>query len=93
MALIFEAAFYSDFKQFWRNRLAIFSLALPGMGSRKAMEGILAINPRVKIMIASGYSADGQVKASLESGFAAYLAKPFLLVDLLTSIRSVPDKK
>lgn len=29
--LLFEAAFHIDFKQFWRNRLAISSLALPGV--------------------------------------------------------------
>jgi monovalent cation:H+ antiporter, CPA1 family len=28
--LLFDAAFLIEFKQFWRNRLAIFSLALPG---------------------------------------------------------------
>ena len=29
--LLFEAAFYIEFKQFWRNRLTINSLALPGV--------------------------------------------------------------
>jgi CPA1 family monovalent cation:H+ antiporter len=29
--LLFEAAFHINFKQFWRNRLAISSLALPGV--------------------------------------------------------------
>lgn len=29
--LLFEAAFHIEFKQFWRNRLAISSLALPGV--------------------------------------------------------------
>lgn len=29
--LLFEAAFHLEFKQFWRNRLAISSLALPGL--------------------------------------------------------------
>ena len=29
--LLFEAAFYIEFKQFWRNRLTIHSLALPGV--------------------------------------------------------------
>jgi len=29
--LLFDAAFHIEFKQFWRNRLAIFSLALPGV--------------------------------------------------------------
>ncbi len=29
--LLFEAAFHLEFKQFWRNRLTIHSLALPGV--------------------------------------------------------------
>jgi CPA1 family monovalent cation:H+ antiporter len=29
--LLFEAAFHIDFEQFWRNRLTIFSLAVPGV--------------------------------------------------------------
>lgn len=29
--LLFEAAYHLDFKQFWRNKLAISSLALPGV--------------------------------------------------------------
>ncbi len=29
--LLFEAAYYIDFRQFWRNRLMIHSLALPGV--------------------------------------------------------------
>src|SRR5664279_1357427 len=29
--LLFDAAFHIEFKQFWRNRLAIFLLALPGV--------------------------------------------------------------
>ena len=29
--LIFEAAFHIDFQQFWRNRLTIISLAIPGV--------------------------------------------------------------
>ncbi len=29
--LVFEAAFHLEFKQFWRNRGAIFSLAVPGV--------------------------------------------------------------
>lgn len=31
--LLFEAAFHLDFQQFWRNRLTIFSLAVPGVAA------------------------------------------------------------
>jgi len=30
--LLFDTAFHIDFKQFWRNRLTISSLAMPGCG-------------------------------------------------------------
>jgi monovalent cation:H+ antiporter, CPA1 family len=35
--LLFEAAFHIEFKQFWRNRLAIASLALPGVVAATAL--------------------------------------------------------
>ncbi|KMY68085.1 hypothetical protein AAU61_09800 [Desulfocarbo indianensis] len=72
--------------------LVVMDLGMPGMGGHKAMKKILALNPEAKVVIASGYSANGQVKDSLESGAAGYVAKPFRLADLLGSIRSVLDR-
>jgi NhaP-type Na+/H+ or K+/H+ antiporter len=37
--LLFEAAFYIEFRQFWRNRLTINSLALPGVVAAIAAYG------------------------------------------------------
>jgi Na+:H+ antiporter len=39
--LLFEAAFYIDFKQFWRNRLTINSLALPGVVAAIALTALI----------------------------------------------------
>jgi CPA1 family monovalent cation:H+ antiporter len=39
--LLFEAAFHIEFKQFWRNRLAISSLALPGVVAAIALTAII----------------------------------------------------
>jgi NhaP-type Na+/H+ or K+/H+ antiporter len=36
--LLFEAAFHIEFKQFWRNRLTVNSLALPGVVAVIALE-------------------------------------------------------
>jgi CheY-like chemotaxis protein len=41
------------------------------------------------VLIASGYAADGQVEAALESGAAGYVAKPYKRADLLAKVRSV----
>ena len=39
--LLFEAAFHIEFKQFWRNRLAIMSLALPGVVAAVALTALV----------------------------------------------------
>jgi CPA1 family monovalent cation:H+ antiporter len=39
--LLFEAAFYIEFKQFWRNRLTIHSLALPGVIAAIALTALI----------------------------------------------------
>lgn len=39
--LLFEAAFHIEFKQFWRNRFAVSSLALPGVVGAIALTAII----------------------------------------------------
>ncbi len=72
--------------------LVVLDLGMPGMGGHQALREIMALDPHARIIIASGYSANGQVKASLESGAAAYVAKPFRLADLLRTVRRVLDQ-
>ncbi len=73
--------------------LVVMDLGMPGMGGHKCLQEILAHNPQAKVVIASGYSANGQVKASLESGAAGFVAKPFRRLDLLATVRSALDRK
>jgi CPA1 family monovalent cation:H+ antiporter len=39
--LLFEAAFHIDFKDFWRNRVTIFSLAVPGVIAATALTTLI----------------------------------------------------
>ena len=39
--LLFEAAFHIEFREFWRNRLAIASLAVPGVAAAVALTTVL----------------------------------------------------
>lgn len=72
--------------------LVILDLGMMGMGGHKALQAILEINPQAKVMIASGYAANAQVKAAMESGATGYVAKPFKKAELLAIVRSVLDK-
>jgi signal transduction histidine kinase/PAS domain-containing protein len=69
--------------------LVIMDLGMPGMGGGRCLKAMLEINPRAKVLIASGYAADGQIEAALESGAAGYVAKPYKRADLLAKVRSV----
>ncbi len=39
--LLFEAAFHIEFREFWRNRLTIASLAVPGVGAAVALTTVI----------------------------------------------------
>jgi two-component system cell cycle sensor histidine kinase/response regulator CckA len=71
--------------------LVILDLGMPGMGGHRCLKELLSLNPAVKVLIASGYSAEGKVKDTLKEGAAGFIAKPFRFNDLLNTIRSVID--
>jgi CPA1 family monovalent cation:H+ antiporter len=39
--LLFEAAFHLEFRKFWRNKLAIHALAIPGLGAAVALTAVI----------------------------------------------------
>jgi PAS domain S-box-containing protein len=73
--------------------LVIMDLGMPGMGGHKATKAMLTLNPKAKVLITSGYSANAQVREALESGAAGYVAKPYKRAELLAMVRNVLDGK
>jgi two-component system cell cycle sensor histidine kinase/response regulator CckA len=71
--------------------LVVLDLGMPGMGGHKCLQELLALDPALKVLIASGYSAEGRVKDTLQAGAAGYIGKPFKRAALLNAIRSVLD--
>jgi len=73
--------------------LVILDLNMPGMGGHRCLRELLNVDPGVKVLLASGYSVNGQVKSTLESGASGFIGKPYQITDLLTKVRSVLDEK
>lgn len=73
--------------------LIIMDLGVPGMGGHRALKAVLEINPRAKIIVASGYSVSGRAKGAMEDGAVGYVGKPFKKAELLATVRSVLGKK
>jgi len=54
--LVFEAAFHIEFRQFWRNRLAIVSLAVPGVVAATALTALVLTPVAGGLHFAEGFN-------------------------------------
>lgn len=72
--------------------LVILDLIMPEMGGEACLRELLKIDPGVKVLVASGYSADTSMRGPLEVGAKSFVSKPFRLKELLTQVRKVLDQ-
>ncbi len=59
----------------------------PGINGRETYERILAIHPRQKAIIVSGFAATDEVKATLQLGAGQYIKKPFKLQQIGQAVK------
>ena len=76
-----------------RIELIILDLNMPGMGGRRCLEELIEIDPRVKVIVASGGPPDGSIRRTLESGAGSFIGKPFVLQEILNKIREILDSE
>jgi CheY-like chemotaxis protein len=71
--------------------LVVLDLGMPGMGGLKCLKEMIALEPKAKVLVASGYSSLGHMETALAAGAAGFVAKPYRKSDLLTSVREILD--
>ena len=74
-----------------RIDLVILDLGMPGMGGRRCLAGLMEIDPRVPVIVASGYSEKIHAREVLEAGARGFVRKPYRMDDMLKKIREVLD--
>ena len=61
----------------------ILDLTMPGgMGGKETMQKLMEIDPRIKVIVSSGYSDDPLVAQHGDYGFSGSISKPFRIVEL-----------
>ena len=50
-------------------------------------------NPRVKVLLSSGYSIKGQATEIMDRGCDGFIQKPFKMKELSQKLRAILDKK
>ena len=79
--------FYS--KNINKIDLIISDLIMPGIGGKKLVESVLAMNPKAKIIIASGYNIQESSLRAKEWGARDFISKPYELNKMLKVVKNV----
>ena len=69
--------------------LVILDLIMPGMSGAETYRAMREIDPRVKVILLSGYSIEGGAMELLKQGCRAFIQKPFVLENLEQKIQEV----
>jgi CheY-like chemotaxis protein len=64
----------------------VLDLTMPGMNGYETLEALRRINPRVCVLLSSGYAEPGVLAGVSGAPVAAFLGKPFSLPDLQTRL-------
>ena len=71
--------------------VVVLDIGMPGMGGHKCLRELLKISPAAKVIIASGYSPNGQLQETLAAGATGFVPKPYVSNDLLKAVRRALD--
>jgi len=71
--------------------LVILDMVMPTMGGGRTFDALKAVDPRIRVLLSSGYSLDGQAADILQRGCRGFLQKPFALGTLSQKLREVLD--
>jgi DNA-binding NtrC family response regulator len=78
-----------------RNKigLVIVDVIMPRMNGREVYEEIARVNPGMKVIFTSGYTADVFPKNEMKGKEMHFLAKPIVPGELLKYVRKLLDEK
>lgn len=73
--------------------LVISDVVMPKMNGREIYDEISSLNPDIKFIFISGYTADIIVKKGIDENGVDFITKPFSKNDILLKIRNVLDRR
>lgn len=69
--------------------LVVLDIGMPGMGGHACLRELKRAQPDLKVLISSGYFAEGQTQQLLEQGAQGYLTKPYRLSELIEKVNDL----
>jgi CheY-like chemotaxis protein len=72
--------------------LVLLDMVMPKMGGHETFLRMKAGNPKIRVLLSTGYSQNGEAQAILDSGVKGFIQKPYKPNTLLSKVRSVIDE-
>ena len=76
-------------KEYPEAKLLITDMVMPGMNGEQLIEKAMKLNPELKALLMSGYSAQFERHTGDKSLPFFFISKPFVLTDLLAKIQEI----
>ncbi len=73
--------------------IVLLDMIMPNMGGGETYEHLKRMDSKVKVLLSSGYSIDGQATAILNRGCNGFIQKPFNIQTLSEKLREILDAK
>jgi len=73
--------------------VVLLDMVMPEIGGGEVFDRIKEINPKIKVLLTSGYSQDGEANEILKRGCDGFIQKPFHTIDLSRRLREILDRK
>jgi two-component system, cell cycle sensor histidine kinase and response regulator CckA len=72
--------------------LVILDMIMPSMSGEETYSHLKAMNPKVKVILSSGYSINDQASRIMDNGCNGFIQKPFDAQDLSKKVREVLEQ-
>jgi two-component system, cell cycle sensor histidine kinase and response regulator CckA len=69
----------------------ILDMIMPGLGGKETFLKLKELNPKIKVLLSSGYSTNEGVGEILKEGVGGFIQKPYRDDDLIGKVREVLD--
>ncbi|HID63024.1 MAG TPA: response regulator, partial [Anaerolineae bacterium] len=72
--------------------LVVLDVVMPQMGGHECLRRLRKLDPQVKVLISTGYTANGSAQGLVAEGALGVVEKPFLLQDFAVAVRTAIDR-
>jgi two-component system, cell cycle sensor histidine kinase and response regulator CckA len=75
-----------------RIDLVILDMLMPGMGGAETFRQLQGVDPKVRVLLSSGYSLDGETQEVIAAGALGFIQKPYRLAVLSHKVAATLEK-